>query len=244
MILRTKLIPFLATVGLGISGSVFAADHLVVLESNTVRYTAREFIHGDLGVSLSENETLLVVAEDGSIFHLQGPFEGVPKGIVMSKPDAKAALIRLFGTDTTQNSDVGAVRGGGGTHASVPQDTRPNPWYFHSGQPGPQCFAAGSKPAFWREITDEPVELHVQRLSTGKAVALNWPAGSHSIDWPAALDVADGETYLVRPGDQKEFAQIITLQLSTVPLSTDEAAVAWLAAKGCYRQAKILARGL
>lgn len=243
MIIRIKITAFLATVGLGIIGSAFAAD-LAVLESNSVRYTAGDIIDGDLGVSLSQNETLLVAAEDGSIFDLQGPFEGVPKGTATSQLNTKAALRRLLGTDTTRTIGLGAVRGGEVAAAGMPQDTRPNPWYFHIGHPGPQCFAEGSKLALWREKTDEPVDLQVQRLSTGEGVDLNWPAGSNSIDWPATLDVTDGEIYLVRPGDQIRSLQIITVQLPAGTLSTDEAAVAWLAAKGCDRQAEILARDL
>ncbi len=238
-----KRIFTLLTMGLlGFSITGLTAD-LVILESSSVRYPAGQIVDGDLGITLTEQETLMIVAANGSIFTIQGPFDGVPSATTTEEPPVKAALEQLLAADKLDTTGLGAVRSGedGGTDAV---DTRPTPWYIHVDQSGQQCFTSGTELVLWREDNQDAQEVELQRLSTAESVVLAWPAGSNARDWPESIAAEDGESYLIRKVDQIQSTQIITLALPSGSVSSDAAAVAWLAAKGCPRQAEKLMRNL
>lgn len=238
-----KLIPkiifvFLSTALIGFSMACLA-DDLVILESNSVRYPVGEIVAGDLGITLTEQETLMIVAANGTMFTIEGPFDGVPSVTATDIPPVKAALEQLLASDKLETSGLGAVRSGDDDATHV-VDTRPTPWYIHVDQSGEQCFTSGSALALWREDNRDAQEVELQRLSTAESVVLVWPAGSNALDWPESLAAEDGEIYLIRPVDQIQSTQIITLALPSGSVSSDASAVAWLAAKGCPRQAEKL----
>jgi hypothetical protein len=220
-------------------GAACLADDLVILESNSVRYPVGQIVAGDLGITLAEQEMLTIVAANGTMFKIEGPFDGVPSVTATDVPPVKAALEQLLASDKLETSGLGAVRSGE-DDATQSMDTRPTPWYIHVDQAGEQCFTSGSALALWREDNQAAQEVELQRLSTAESVVLVWPAGSNALDWPESLAAEDGEIYLIRPVDQIQSTQIITLALPSGSVSSDASAVAWLAAKGCPRQAEKL----
>lgn len=183
----------------------------------------------------------MIVAANGSIFEIKGPFDEVPTvtATATEEPPVKAALEQLLASDKLETSGLGAVRSGEDNFTDA-VDTRPTPWYIHVDQSGQQCFTSGAELALWREDNQDAQEVELQRLSTAESVVLVWPAGSNALDWPESLAAEDGEIYLIRPVDQIQSTQIITLALPSGSASSDAAAVAWLAAKGCPQQAKKL----
>ena len=92
-------------------GSTWASQ-LLVIESKSEGYTPGDFVETTSMIQLAEGETLELLAEDGSIYRLRGPYEGLAvvgeKGSKQSVLSAVAALVASPGGNLTS---IGGTRG-------------------------------------------------------------------------------------------------------------------------------------
>jgi len=223
------------------AGPGVIAGEFVILESNAARFPPGGIIDASVTVDLDDGEALLLVADSGDLVAVEGPHTGIADRPAADETDITAALNRLIGSEDTRVVGIGGVRTGDvAGDADTKADTRPSPWLLHTGITGAQCVVPGQALQYWREDESETVTLHVTMLQEASAATLDWPAGTKRIDWPESLPVVDGEMYLVRPSDQMRSTNIQLFELPG-PLDADRlSAAAWLAARGCMRQAGLM----
>ena len=93
----------------------------------------------------------------------------------------------------------------------------------------------------WREATGNSASAEITDAASAAAATVRWPEAESRATWSAeALPPSDARVYLVRFADATRSAAI-RLHLVDAAVASDElAAAAWLAAKGCTTQARML----
>lgn len=129
-----------------------------------------------------------------------------------------------------------------GERTAQPADTRPDPWLIHAELTSEQCVLAGRPVRLWREGT-QGVRSTVLDVASGESAELEWSEGNLA-DWPLREAPGDNRIYLVRPADGLRSAAIKTHTLAAGLEDKGLTTVAWLAARGCIAQARLLMRTL
>lgn len=235
-----KICVFLLAICL--SSTALTAE-VVVIESTSADYPVGEILDADMKIVLGEDVAIMLIAEDGMIISLAGPYTGPADN--EGTPGVRGALDalgRLVGYAETEAGDIGGVRGAATGEEFLAQeidDHRPSPWLLHTAITGPQCVRAGVEDLrYWREQNDADERLEVKRVTSGESVIIAWQAGDNTVTWPATLPLLVDEMYLLRFGDQLRSTNLLVRE---VPASVGDggiAMVAFLAAKGCLSQAR------
>lgn len=222
-----------------LAGSAFAAEH-VVLESNSVRHAAGSLIDAALPIVLERGEFVLLVTDDARFVRIEGPHNGPAEGQAPDESALRRALALLVEAERTQVGGVGGVRGGGEDAAIA--DTRQEPWLVHAEHSGDQCVLGGAGVALWREQATDSARWEVTVTSSEQTATLTFGPGAQRASWPQALVPQDAEIYLVRPAAAQRSVAIRLHVLEPRVAEHPLAAAAWLAAKGCTAQARLLLR--
>ena len=225
-----------------LSSAALAAE-LVVIESTSPDYTIGEILDAETNIVLEENVEIMLIAEDGLIISLAGPYDGaLIRDEALGIPGALDALGQLVGYAETEAGDIGGVRGdasGEDFLAQEVEDHRTSPWLLHSAITGPQCVRADVEaPEFWRERNDADENLEVKRVTSGETVNIVWKAGSNTLAWPDTLPLLADEMYLLRLDDQLRSTNLLLREVPVAVGDGGAAMVAFLAAKGCLSQAR------
>jgi len=222
-----------------VAGSAYAAEH-VVLESNAVRYEAGSLLDAALPIVLESGEFVLLATEDARFLRIEGPHSGPATGNAPDESALRRALALLVAQERTQVGGVGGVRGGGEDEAT--EDTRTEAWLVHAERSGDQCVLRGADVALWRERADGGAQWEIATAGSERTAAFTFGAGERRAAWPAALAPQDNEIYLVRPAAAQRSVAIRLHVLEPSVGANSLAAAAWLAAKGCTAQARLLLR--
>lgn len=224
--------------------TVALAAELVVLESTSPTYQVANILDADKNIVLEENTQILLIAEDGTIISLAGPYSGLPRGDAASgAPGVLDVLRQIVGYAEAETADIGGVRGdAGGDDFMTRQvdDHRTSPWLLHVAITGRQCVRAGvTTPEYWREQSDTGERLTVKRVATGETATVVWKAGANTAAWPDAFPLRADEMYLLRLGDQLRSTNLLLREIPAPTGDDGRATVAFLAAKGCFLQARM-----
>jgi hypothetical protein len=222
-----------------VTGSVYAAEH-VVLESNAVRYAAGSFVDAAATIVLDRGESVLLATEDARFLRIEGPHSGPAEGAAPDEGALRRALALLVAKERTQVGGVGGVRGGGDDAAT--EDGRPDPWLVNVERNGDQCVLRGAEVTAWRERAGSAERWEISVAGAEPKAQLSFDANGQRTRWPAALVPQDGEIYLVRPAGAQRSVAIRLHVLEPRVADNALAAAAWLAAKGCTAQARLLLR--
>jgi hypothetical protein len=225
-----------------LSSLALAAD-VVVIESTSADYPVGEILDADMNIVLGEDVEIMLIAEDGMIISLAGPYTGPADN--EGTPGVRGALDalgRLVGYAETEAGDIGGVRGdasGEDFLAQEVEDHRTSPWLLHTAITGPQCVRAGDDdPGYWREQNDADERLEVKHVTSGESVIIAWQAGDNTIAWPGTLPLLADEMYLLRFGDQLRSTNLLVREVPATVSDGGIAMVAFLAANGCLSQAR------
>jgi len=229
--------------GVCLSSLALAAD-LVVIESTSPDYLAGEILGAEINIVLTQDAEIMLIAEDGTIVLLSGPYVGPPTGDeTEGVSGALDALGQLVGHAEADAGDIGGVRGDATAENFLAQevdDHRTSPWLLHAAITGAQCVRAEAEEnGYWREQSSSDERLEVKRVASGETVSIAWKAGDNTVAWPDALPLLADEMYLLRLGDQLRSTNLLVRE---VPAAVDDAGVAtvaFLAAKGCISQARM-----
>jgi len=232
-------------------GYNMAAAELVIVESSSPGYAVSQILSDTETVVLEKGTSIVLISEDGLVIEIEGPFEAqLSRGDGETSSDALAALGRLLTDAEIQARDIGGVRTGdagfGSFDASADVvDGRDSPWLLHAGMSGAQCLPRNAERVeYWREPNSNRERLVIERVSTGQSVELGWEAGAARTAWPRQLDLVADELYLVRPGDGVRSSAIVVHEVPEAITDNDVASVAWLAARGCVGQARLVLAAL
>jgi len=209
------------------------AAEVVVIESTSADYPVGEILDADMNIVLGEDVEIILIAENGMIISLAGPYAGpADKEGTPGVRDALDALGRLVGYAETEASDIGGVRGD-----ATGEDFLAH--LLHTAITGPQCIRAGVEdPRYWREQHEVDQRLEVERVTSGKSVIVAWQTGDNTVAWPSTLPLLVDEMYLLRFGDQLRSTNLLVREVPAKVGDGGIAMVAFLAAKGCLSQAR------
>jgi len=221
----------------GIASGTASAGQLVVVESTTPGLGPGQILDGLKPLTLAAGARVTVIAEDGRIRSLVGPFSGVPDP--SDPPPAERSLVaslsRLI-VGPSREMVLGTLR------ANISPDPL-DPWAVNVFRSGIHCVVEGSVPRLWRPDSKRAVTLGMKMLPYGAKVASNWPAGVATIDWPKGLILKDGSEYLVKRGKGLT-ATKVNMRLVPEDLPTDAHRIMLMADRGCIRQARRLLHDL
>jgi len=217
-----------------------ALADLVIVAGNAPDLTPGQIIKTGTTLSIPEGAKVTLVSETGKMVILKGPHSG-PVAIQESGKTADNGLIsslsNLLDASGKDKMSLGVMRSGR-VQAPPPGD----PWVIDVARTGNHCVNKNWGAKLWRTKTANARTLSLKNLQDKSKSTIEWPAGSHVLDWPADVTLTNGGQYLLRVKGEGAFRKI-DLHIAPDDLSMDIHLVAWLTNKGCKKQAiRLLAR--
>jgi hypothetical protein len=235
-----KSVFVIACLLLSVGGAAFAAE-VAVIESSAPAYEPGKTLDPASPIMLTAEQFIVVATEDGRILRLEGPRDAPLAAELEGEEPATGevigALARLVGQTGPEAGGLAGVRG---EDDETPLDTRPEAWLIHIGRQGNQCYLSDAPVELWRELGRSTVVSEITDVAGGGTATVEWASQAQRAPWPLSLGPVDGRVYLLR-GEDAVRSTAVTLR--ALPPEIDEhelAAVAWLAAEGCARQARLL----
>ncbi len=216
------------------------AAEIAVIESTSARYVVGQRLEATAPIVLAAGESLTVVHEDARLIKIEGPHNGPAAGPAPDPSALRRALTQLIIEEQPSVGGVGGVRAGDGEAQAV--DTRPDPWLVHAQRSGDQCVLGGEGVGVWRESASDALVAELGVSLAESSAQIRWNAGEQRATWPAQAAVVDDTVYLLRPTISLLSVPIRLHVLAPTLAGHDLAAAAWLAAKGCIDQARLLLR--
>jgi hypothetical protein len=179
-------------------------------------------------VKLVEGEKIVLVAPDGRMSTLRGPYSGPAVRNAGSVQNPRTALAALIATRNDRASSVGAVRSGA---SAAPL---PEPWLIDISRGGDRCIKEGEKPVWWRpeSLTEQAFSIFpVDRSWRADYV---WKPATDRMTPPDIVGLDDLKTFIIRAGGQE-----YPVRVNIIPRDIDDPLVvsAWMLEKACVQQA-------
>lgn len=214
------------------------AGQLVIVESTAPGLESGGILDTAQRLEIAAGARITVIAEDGTVRTLEGPFSGTLGGGGPASGDrgVVASLARLIAGKGAQSGTLGVMRGG-------PRADPPDPLVVDIFRSGTHCAAADKVVRLWRQNTRRAILLEMKTLPYGAKVRADWPVGASSIVWPGDLALKDGGEYLAKRAKGLTASRLI-LRLVPAGLPSQAHRIAWMADAGCARQARDLLAGL
>jgi hypothetical protein len=222
-----------------IAGMAQAAE-IVVLESNAVRYAPGQTLDAALPIALAAGEFVAIVTEDARLIRIDGPHSGPAAGPPPDEGAVRRALAQLIVDERPEVGGIGGVRGSGDEPQAA--DTRPEPWLVHTQRSGDQCAVRGQGVRLWREDGAEAAVAELSASLDDATAEVRWNAGEQRAAWPTEIPLTDETIYLLRPQGSLRSLPVRLHLLAPSVAGNSLAAAAWLAARGCTEQARLLLR--
>ncbi len=242
--MRLALASFLAVLCVSFAQGVFAGQ-VVVIDSTAPDLVRGQILDGSKPLRLAAGTRVTLVAEDGQVTTLKGPFSGVPwagPGVPVGGSLIRSLLTLVTGPSS--DSSVLAVTRG----RADPADA----WAVNLARSVNVCVRAGGTLVLRKKKSRSAKILTIKAVPDGAETSVAWPAGSDRIGWPKGLALKDRDRYLARIASTKGLAGMsgrtveATLVVHLVPggLPSDAHRAAWMAEIGCMGQARTLLAGL
>ncbi|MCF8472291.1 MAG: hypothetical protein K9G27_05815 [Sphingomonadaceae bacterium] len=179
-------------------------------------------------VKLVEGEKIVLVAPDGRMSTLRGPYSGPAVRNAGSVQNPRTALAALIATRNDRASSVGAVRSGA---SAAPL---PEPWLIDISRGGDRCIKEGEKPVWWRPESLTEQAFSVFPVDRSWRADYVWKASADRMTPPDIVGLDDLKTFIVRAGGQE-----YPLRINMIPRDIDDPLVisAWMLEKACVQQA-------
>jgi hypothetical protein len=179
-------------------------------------------------VKLAEGEKIVLVAPDGRMTTLRGPYSGPTRRDGGSVQNPRVALAALIATRNDRASSVGAVRSGANAAAL------PDPWLIDISRGGDRCLKEGEKPVWWRPESLAEQAFSVFPVDRSWRADYVWKAATDRMTPPDIVGLDDLKTFIVRAGGQE-----YPLRINIIPRDINDPLVvsAWMLEKACVQQA-------
>jgi hypothetical protein len=212
---------------IGAASAAMAAE-LVVVEARGVGLKQGDVLDDAKPIKLEDGQLLTLVAENGSILTLRGPYDQAPAA-GSGGVDVASALGALA---------TGNVRDVAGVVRSANADVHlPDPWLVDVSHPGVACLRGGERPVLWRASDAGGRVLTMAPADRSWRAQTEWPAGSQILQAPSNFPIKDGRTYLADFGGKP-----VAVTLTQIPpkVTSPRMQAAWMLEKGCVAQAEAL----
>jgi hypothetical protein len=212
---------------LGTASAAIAAE-LVVVEARGVSLKQGDVIDDGQPLTLKDGQLVTLVAENGSIMTLRGPYDQAP-----AAGSGGVDVANALGALTT-----GATRNVAGVVRAAAADVHlPGPWLVDVSHPGVACLRQGERPVLWRASDAGNGMLTMMPADRSWRGQTQWPAGSPTLQAPSNFPIKDGRTYLADFGGKP-----VAVTLTQIPpkVTNPRMQAAWMLEKGCVAQAEAL----
>ena len=230
--MRAAHIVLLMTLLAAVARSAQAAE-LVVIASEDPSMPAGTVIDGARTVTVAADATVVLVSADGRVTELAGPYSGAPDASPASGDGRLVESLSRLITDQADAPNKLAVFRGGMAMTPI---GRPDVWGIDIARAGAYCVRSDRPAMLWwaGARAGAVVELTPTGDDAGRT-RIRWPGSKKYAPWPDALPLGDGMTYIARFRSSDDGRTIRTLLMPE--LATDAHRAAWMAEKGCTRQA-------
>lgn len=236
----SKSIRYLIMFGLGLATVFFwplnvSAANLVVMESKVSGYKVGQSLDASVTMTLKPGESLVLIASDGKVYKLSGPYSGppIPRG---TKPasDSQQALAGMLASRDARTSSVGVFR------SLKPVATPMDPWWISLSTPdASRCARAGAKVQLWRQDIRRSENVSVASVRGDAWLTdVQWREGESLllIAPPVNVSLEAVTLSVMRTGSESKFV------LNWIPAGVDDPVIliSWMREKGCHSQADAL----
>jgi hypothetical protein len=209
------------------------ADTLVVADAHGVALQPGQAIDAGQPLKLQPGQRVTLIAGNGAILKLVGPFDGVPDPEGQRQGSIADSLLKLASQTVQGTSTLGAVR--------APESTPPEAWLIAVDGSGQRCLQDGGPVVFWRPAAAEEQTVEISPSDRAWQAQAKWPAGFDKLAMPPSFPAQDDQTYVIGVGGT---TNTVTLHLIPSVIASDAMRVAWMLEKGCLVQARVLVGSL
>jgi hypothetical protein len=226
---KAALIGLLAVFACGAA----SAAQLVVVEARGIALAPGTVVDPTKALVLKQGQHVTLISDSGATLSLDGPYNKPP---TIAQGQGVTLAATLKGLATEQNARLSEV---GTTRGATPAPPLPQPWLIDATHNGSVCLQEGRAPVFWRPVDNQTASLVIMPADRSWRAESDWPAGLDRITPTEQVAVHGNAAYFVSLGGVES-----AITVSTVPaaLANDEMRAAWMARKGCDRQAEALLR--
>ncbi|MCW5730835.1 MAG: hypothetical protein KIT20_08765 [Alphaproteobacteria bacterium] len=228
------IVSFMFVAGLE-AGAAQADEQMVVIRSSHGKPAPGELLVKGQPLTLPDGAEITIVAADGSVRTLRGPFAGPLPGPARAQDRGLIATLQSLAKEQARGQVLGAVRGGAYSHGAI--------YAVEGYNAGLHCVPAAGQVEIRRQGAAASDSGSVQDSNTGAQAQMAWQPGQTLTLWPASVPLRDGAEYLIRAG-KRAVPQRITLKLIPGDLGSDAERVRWLSEAGCKSQAMRLLQAL
>jgi hypothetical protein len=213
--------------------SAASAAQLVVVEARGIDLKPGTVVDPGKVLVLKQGQHVTLISDSGATLSLDGPYNKPPTAGAAQGVTLAATLKGLATEQNARLTEVGTTRG------ATPLAPLPAAWVIDATHNGSVCLQQGASPVFWRPLAKDTTSLVIMPADRSWKAEANWPAGTSEISPPQLVAVHGDAAYFVSLGGVES-----AINVNTVPaaLTNDEMRAAWMAQKGCDRQAEALLR--
>ncbi|MCR2746859.1 hypothetical protein [Limnobacter parvus] len=172
----------------------------VVLESNVKALPAGTLLQADAVLSVAKSGVVTVVAENGSMKTIRGPYRGawlLASESIDGLADVKAALGRLLTARSEDTSTLGTVRRLGSSTEWLPAHAKQG-WNVVSAEhEGVQCIVPSQRVQLLRQ-NSQGAELAALRKADSTYQPIHWSENAAFAVWPDSVPIQSEDIYLLR----------------------------------------------
>jgi hypothetical protein len=227
--------PF-AVLGLALAAAApaAAAADLIVVEARGVAYKPGQKIDDTKKLTLADGQKVKLVAANGRMLNLVGPYDEVPSAEGTSEDTltkATALLEAMKVQKAARLTEIGTVRD--------PGVDLPDPWLLNADGGGSVCVREGQPLVFWRKNASIAETFVLTPSDRSWSARYTWPAGQDRLEMPRLFPLRDKGTFVIELGGKPV---AITFNIIPASVPNDAVRAAWMSAKDCAVQAGLLAK--
>jgi hypothetical protein len=210
-----------------------SAAQLVVVEARGIDMKPGTVVDPGRPLVLKQGQHVTLISDSGATLSLDGPYNKPPS---VGAGQGVTLAATLKGLTTEQNARLTEV---GTTRGATPLPPLPAAWVIDATHSGSVCLQQGASPVFWRPLATNSAALIISPADRSWKAQANWASGVNQISPPEMVAVHGEAAYFISLGGVES-----AITVNTVPsgLSNNDMRAAWMARKGCDRQAEALLR--
>ncbi len=228
-----------ATVAIAAVTTPSRADEpvLVVMDGSNVAFHAGDQIPANQQLKLDSGQSLSLIAADGRVITLKGPYAGLPAPQAATQAsNIGQMLLPLVQQAGSETATPGVIRGGDAAGPNF------DAWVIDTSKSGDVCVHLGTDYDLWRADSTNAAALTLQPINGGAPIQVNFDKNVSRVGVPESVTFQDGAQYkIISPSGTT------TITVHTVPEGIQpksKVTAAWFLQKNCKVQGTALLKSL
>ena len=190
--------------GLTLAISPAFAGDLIVFQAKGLTLQPGQSIDGSKSLHLTAGQAVTLIAENGRVFQLKGPFDQAPMGKSGKQANGVVdALKSLMVSSSMDSGDLGVTRDSTAViQSAIAHGWLPEPWVVDVTRSGDYCLQEGIQAIFWRPDVNQEAKIRVEVGKNKWRAHAFWPAGAAKLTTPEVMPIMDGESYKIEMNGQ------------------------------------------